>query len=107
MVENIDIIQAHPFQALIQAGHQILLGAPLAVWTRPHIVTGFGGDNQLIAVCGEILAENPSEVLFGGAWRRSIVVGKVKMGDAQIKGPANHSPSVFEQVVAAEIMPQA
>ena len=48
-VEDVHVLQAHAFQALVQAGQQILARSPVAVRARPHIVAGLGADDQLIA----------------------------------------------------------
>src|SRR6266446_4801452 len=46
-VEDVDVLQAHPLQALVEAGQQVLSRAPDAVRTRPHVPAGLRGDDQL------------------------------------------------------------
>ncbi|MNI77439.1 hypothetical protein D3C73_1337320 [compost metagenome] len=106
MIENIDIIKSHPLQALIQAGHQVFAGAPLAVWAWPHIISGLAGDDHLIAVRLEVFLQDRTESLFRRPRRRSVVIGKVEVGDSQIERSAHHRSAVLKDIVAAEVMPQ-
>ena len=41
-VEEVNILEIHSLETLIQTGHQILTGTPVAVRTFPHIITCFG-----------------------------------------------------------------
>ena len=54
-VKNIHIIEPKALETLVQAGEQRFSGTPLAVRTRPHAVTGLGRDNELIAVCAQVV----------------------------------------------------
>ena len=47
-VENVHIVHAHPLQALVEAGQQVLARSPLAIGAGPHVVTGLGGDDELV-----------------------------------------------------------
>ena len=38
-IENVDVVETHALETLIQAGEQIFAGSPLAVGTRPHEIT--------------------------------------------------------------------
>src|SRR5258708_18979802 len=55
----------------------------------------------------EILAHEPSEILFGGAIRRTIVVGKVKVRDAVVKRITDDLALGRERPVVAEVVPEA
>ena len=45
-VKNIDIVQTHALQALVEAGQQVLARATAtAVGARPHVPTRFAGDD--------------------------------------------------------------
>src|ERR1019366_9379433 len=105
-IEDVDVFQAHAAKALIEAGEQILARSPVAVRAGPHIVAGLGGNDQLIAVGSEILAEEAAEILFGGAVGRAVIVGEVEVGDAEREGAAEHGAGVLEAVDAAEVVPE-
>ena len=105
-IKDVDVFEAQAAEALIEAGEQILAGAPIAVGAGPHIVAGLGGDDELIAVGGEVLAEEAAEILFGGAVGRAVIVGEVEVGDAEREGAAEHGAGVFEAVDAAEVVPE-
>ena len=53
-VEDVDVVEAHPREALVEAGQQVLARAPLAVRAGPHVVARLGGDDQLVAVGREV-----------------------------------------------------
>src|SRR5258708_37450570 len=55
----------------------------------------------------EILAHEPSEILFGGAIRRTIVVGKVKVRDAVVKRITDDLALGRKRPVVAEVVPEA
>ena len=64
-VEDIHVFQAHALERLVEAGEQVLARAPLSIRASPHIIAGLGGDDEFIAVGGEILPQQPPEGLFG------------------------------------------
>ena len=41
-IENIDVIQPHAQETLIQAGQQVFARPPLAIGTGPHVISGLG-----------------------------------------------------------------
>ena len=50
VVEDVDVVEAHPPQGLVEAGDEVLPGAAdLAVRPRPHVPAGLAGDDQLVA----------------------------------------------------------
>src|SRR5438874_8572514 len=106
-VKDVDVIKSHPAKALIEAGQQIFSGAPDAVRPGPHVVAGLAGDHQLVAVPGQIRLQNASEVFFGGAVRRAIVVRQVEMSDAQVEGAADYRALRLERAVMTEVLPEA
>ena len=87
-VEDVDVVEPHAGQALVQRGEQVLARAPLAVRAGPHVVAGLGGDDQLVAPRREVLAHEPAEVGLRGAGRRPVVVGEVEVGDAEVERAA-------------------
>ncbi|MNK50277.1 hypothetical protein D3C87_691520 [compost metagenome] len=105
-IKNIHIVKPHPFQALIKTRYQIFAGTPLAIWTWPHVVTCFRGNNQLIPVGSQILLQNLPKKLFRRSWRRAVIISQIKMSYTQIKSSTDHFASVLELVDAAKIMPK-
>src|SRR5215469_16818692 len=53
-IEDVDVLEPHAPETLIQTGEEILARAPLSVWTGPHAVPSLGRDDELIAVAGKI-----------------------------------------------------
>ena len=54
-VEDVDVVQPHPRQRLVERGEHVLpRAAALAVGPRPHVVAGLGRDHQLVAVGREV-----------------------------------------------------
>ena len=49
MVENVHVIQAHAFEALVEAGDQVFARAPIPIGTVPHVVARLGRNDQFIA----------------------------------------------------------
>src|SRR5256884_3546946 len=54
MIEDVDVIDSHATQALVEAREQVLAGAPLAVRARPHEISGLRRDDQLVAGARQI-----------------------------------------------------
>ena len=67
VVEDVDVVKPEPPQALIEAGEEVLPRAEVAIWSRPHVPTGLGGDKELVAVVAEVVVEDPAEVGLGAA----------------------------------------
>jgi hypothetical protein len=107
MIEDVDVGQAHAAQALIQAGQQVLARPEVAVRTGPHVVTGLGGNDQLVAICRQVHLECAAECLFRRAVGRTVVIRQIEMGDSQVEGAPQHGAAVFQRIDAAEIVPQA
>ncbi len=107
VVENIHIIQAHTFEALVKACHQILFAAEIAVRPRPHIISRLGADDHFIAVGGKFLFQDLSEVFLCRAGCGAVIVCKVKMRNAVIKCNGAHICHVFVQGIVAEVVPQS
>ena len=54
-------------------------------------IARLGRDDQLVAVRQQILLQDPAERPLGLAVGRAVVVGQVKVGDAQVKGLAQNA----------------
>ncbi|MPN48237.1 hypothetical protein SDC9_195842 [bioreactor metagenome] len=107
VVEDIDIIEAEPLEALIAAGDQIFARTPLAVGSGPHQITGLAGDHQFVAISGQVLFENASQGDFGRAGFRSVIVGQIEVGDAVVERGLNHFPRILVHVDRTEVVPQS
>ena len=58
-IENINVIETKPLQALIEARQHIFTAAKFSVRARPHQIAGLGGNDEFIAVARKIcLAES-------------------------------------------------
>ena len=107
VVENIHVFQSHAFQALVEAGDEVLARTPFSIRAIPHQITCFGGDDQFIAMRAQILFDDLAEGLFGRTGRGAVIVCQIKMCDAYVKCAQNHVSAVDEGVHAAKIVPQA
>ena len=105
-VEDVHVVQAHPAQRLVQAGQQVLTGAEVAVGSRPHVVAGLGGDDQLIAIRQQVLAHDPAEVDLRRAVRRPVVVGQVEVRDAEVERAPDDLPLCVQRPAVAEVLPE-
>ena len=106
VVEDVDVVDTKPPQTLIEAGQEILPRSEVAVGARPHVPTGFGGDDEFVPVVAKVLTENPPEVGLGAAVRGPVVVGQVEMGDAQVESSPQHSALRLEWSVVTEVLPE-
>ena len=105
VVENINVLEAHALQALIEAGQQILARSQISIGAGPHVIAGFGGDDQLIAIGKEIFFQDLAESFFRRSVGRAVVIGEIEMRDAEIEGAAQHGAAIFEVIHAAEVVP--
>ncbi len=106
-VEDVDVVEAHPAQRLVQAGEHVLPSATaLAVRAGPHVVAGLAGDDDLVPVGGEVVGQVAPEVGLRGAVGRAVVVGQVEVGDAEVEGAAQDRPLAVEGDVVTEVVPQ-
>ena len=107
-VEDVEVVDADAPEALVEAGEDVLARtAALAVRARPHVPAGLAADDQLVAVGGEVLAQDPPEVDLGAAVRRAVVVGQVEVGDPEVEGGVDHRPLRRERRRVAEVVPEA
>ena len=106
-VEDVDVVEAHPPQRLVEARQQVLPRAPLPVRPGPHVVAGLGRDDQLVAVRPEVARQDPAEVLLGRAVRRAVVVGQVEVRDPEVERPPQDLALRVDRPVVAEVVPQA
>lgn len=106
MVEDVDVVEVHALEALIEARDQVLAAAPVAVGPRPHVVAGFCRDDELIAVGAEEPVHELAQIALGTAVGRAVVIGEVEVGDAVVKGRAAER---FHRAVVcrvAEVVPE-
>ncbi|MNZ68634.1 hypothetical protein D3C78_869040 [compost metagenome] len=106
-IEDIDVIQTHALQALVAGGDYVFAAAPFAIGAGPHVVTGLGGDDHLVAITSEIRLQDFTEGGFGAAGRRAVIIGEIEMGDAEIEGAAADGLFRLVRCVVAEIVPEA
>ena len=105
-IEDVDVVETHPAEALVEAGEKVLARAVVAVWSRPHVVAGLGRDDQLVAIASQVRPEDPPEVRLGRPGRRAVVVGKVEVGDTAVERPEHGGPLRGERSVVAEVLPE-
>ena len=106
-VEEVHIVEVHPLQALVEARHEVLPGPPFAIGTRPHVITGLGRDEKLVAERSEGFPHDLPERFLGRPVGGAVVVRQVEMHDAVVKGVMGHFEGVRERVHVAEVVPEA
>ena len=105
-VEDVHVVQAHAFQALVEAGGHRFAAAPFTVRAVPHLVAGLGGDHDLVAIRLEVAGEHAAEVLLRRAEGRAVVVGEVEMRDAAVERATQDAAAGLEHVGAAKVLPE-
>ena len=107
VVEDVDVVEVHAPEALVEARDQVLAAAPVTVGAGPHVVTGFRRDDELVAVGAEEVVHEAAEVPLGAAVGRPVVVGEVEVGDAVVKRCA--AERLHRSVVCrvAEVVPES
>ena len=107
VVEDVDIVQMHPLQALIRARDQVLSAAEVAVGAGPHVIARLGRDDELIPIGAPVAVHEDAEVGLSFPIRGTVVVGQIKMGDSRVKGRAQDLLLHAQGRDVPEIVPQA
>ncbi|MNP30757.1 hypothetical protein D3C76_1238470 [compost metagenome] len=106
VIEDVDVVEAEPAQALVQAGKQVLGAAAVPVGAIPHHVARLAGDDQLVSIGGQAALEHGTEGGLGGAGGRPVVVGQIEVGDAQIERLVHHGLHLGGIAALAEVVPE-
>ena len=106
-VEEIDIVEVHAAQTLVERRDEVLARAPVAVGAGPHVVASLGGDEHLVAIGTEGKVHHTAEGLLGSAVGGAVVVGKIVTGDAVVEGIVHHGLAVGDVGDASEVVPEA
>ena len=106
-VEQVYVVEAHPFQALVETGNKIFARAKVAVGACPHTVAGLGADEQLVAIGAEVVVHELAQGLFCRSGRGTVVVCEVEVGYAVVEGIAGYGAATLEGVAAAEVVPHS
>ena len=107
MIEYIHIVESQPLKRLIDACHQILPAAPVAIRARPHIVPGLRCDHELIPVRHEILVQQMSCIDLRTAILRAVVIRQIELRDTEVEGRPHHLSHILIIPVRSEIVPEA
>ncbi len=106
-IEDVDIIEPHALERLVQAGDQIFAAsADVAIGAGPHVPARLGRNDQFVAIGGEVSCHDSAEILLGRAVGRPVIVRQVEMGDAAIEGPPKDGAAGLEHVRPSEILPE-
>ena len=106
-VEDVDVVEPHPREALIEAREQVLPRAPLAVRPRPHVVARLRRDDELVAERPQVAREERAERLLGRAVRRPVVVREVEVGDPEVERAPHDGAARLERPVTSEVPPES
>ena len=105
-VEDVDVVEPHPREALVEAREEVLARAVVAIRSRPHVVAGLRRDDELVPEGAQVLLDEHTEVLLRRAVRRPVVVCEVEMGDPQVECAADDGAARLERTVVPEVPPQ-
>ena len=105
-VEDVDVLEPQPVQALVQAGQKVFSRPVITVRPGPHVVAGLAGDDQLVAMGVKIRLQDATKVRLGRAVRRAVVVGQVEVGDTAVERAPDDRPLGRERPIIAEVLPQ-
>ena len=106
-VEDVHIIQMHALETLVKTCHQIFTRTPIAIRSWPHVVTGFSGYEELVAIRTEIVVHQFAQCLFSCSVWRPVVIGKVEMCDAMVECIMSDSSTAFVWVNGTKVLPKA
>ena len=70
-------------------------------------MAGLAGDDQLVAMAGEVLDQDAADVFLGGAGWRAVVVGEIEVGHAAVERAAHDPAGLLEIIDVAEIVPES
>jgi hypothetical protein len=106
-VEDVDVVEAHPLERLVEARGEVLAGPEVAVGPRPHVVAGLCGNHEFVAERREVAPQVLAEVGLGAAVRRPVVVGKVDVRHTEIESAAQDLLLTVHRHVVSEVLPEA
>src|SRR4030095_3756071 len=98
VIKYIYIVESHALQALIEACKKVLLRTPVTIRSWPHVITCFCRNDELITVSRKIRSQDLSEILFCSTGRWSIVIRKIKMGNAMIECISENASAVLKGI---------
>ena len=107
VVEDIDVLETHAPQALIETRQEILSRSEVTVGAGPHVPAGFRGNDELVAQGREILGQNAPEIDLGTAIGRVVVVREIEVGDPEVKCPSKNRSLGVDGSIVAKIVPES
>ena len=106
-IVHIYIVELHTAQTLVEAGHEALARAPVAIGTGPHEMSGLGGYEEFVAMGVERLLHVSAETLLGRTIGRTIVVGQIEVANAVVERVVHDIKPDRLVVIVAKIVPKA
>ena len=106
-VEEVHVVEVHTLETLVEAGRQILARTPVAVRSFPHVVSGFGGNEEFVAIGTEVILHQSAHGFFCTSVGRAVIVGKVEMGNAVVESIVCDGTASLVRVDASEVVPES
>ena len=106
-VEEVNIVEMHTLQALVETGHEVLSRAPVAIRSWPHIIARFAADEKFVAIWTEVIIHESSHRFLSTAIRRAVVVGQIEMCDAIVEGIVRDGTASLVWVNATKVVPES
>src|SRR5574344_385113 len=106
-IENIHIFKLHTLQTAVERSYEILPGAPFSIRSRPHVMSGFCGNDYFITVLLQHGGINLAEQGLCRTIWRPIIICEVKVGNPLVESIFYDAATYFEVGLRSEIMPEA
>ena len=106
VIENIHVIQLHPFQGGVTACEQILSGTAISIGTLPHIIACLSANQKLFPIRAKISLVQNTEISLRLSIGGTVIVGQIKMGNAQVEGLPKNILHLLLRIPFSEVMPK-
>ena len=107
VVENVNVVEVHSLQRLVYACDEVFSAAVVAVGSLPHIVSGFCGDDKLVAVLMPVASDVFAKIALSFTVWRSVVVREVEMCDSVVECRAEYLLLCAERCYVSEVVPKS
>ena len=106
VIEDVDVVEAHSTEALVEARQQVLTRAEVTVGPGPHVPARLSGDDEFVAQAGKVFAQETTEVDLRAPVGRSVIVGEVEVGDPPVERATEDRTLHVNGDIVTEVMPE-
>ena len=105
-VEEVDIVEMHSLQTLVETRHERLSRTPVAVRTLPHLISRLRSNEEFVAIRAEVIVHESAQRLLGTTVDGTVIVGEVEMGDAMVESAVGNGAATLIRIYASEVVPE-